>query len=75
MLMPVLIPLFASALRRAETTCNGYGMSLLPRRRGKNAHDPYIHASDIVALCVAVLFGAVLVLLNGAKNSGYVMTR
>lgn len=75
MLMPVLIPLFASALRRADELATAMECRCYHGGEGRTRMNiPHIHASDIVALCVAVLFGAVLVLLNSIKF-GYVMTR
>lgn len=38
-LIPILIPLFISAIRRAEKLALAHGMPLLPRRRGQNQNE------------------------------------
>ena len=42
-LLPILVPLFVSAFRRA---CNCHGKPMLPRRRRQNAHEAAQNAED-----------------------------
>lgn len=73
MLMPVLIPLFASALRRADELATAMECRCYHGGDGRTRmNTPHIHSRDIAALLVAAAFGAALWALNCLKY-GYVM--
>lgn len=73
MLMPVLIPLFASALRRADELATAMECRCYHGGDGRTRMNiPHIHARDIAALIVSLIFGASLLALNCLKY-GYVM--
>ena len=73
MLMPVLIPLFASALRRADELATAMECRCYHGGDGRTRMNiPHIRKADIAALIVMLVFCAALVLLNSLKF-GYVM--
>lgn len=73
MLMPVLIPLFASALRRADELATAMECRCYHGGDGRTCMNiPHIRKADIAALIVMLVFCAALVLLNSLKF-GYVM--
>ncbi len=73
MLLPVLIPLFASALRRADELATAMECRCYHGGDGRTCMNvPHIRFSDIVAIVIAAAFGASLLLLNMVKF-GYVM--
>ncbi len=73
MLIPVLIPLFASALRRADELATAMECRCYHGGDGRTRMTiPHIKFTDIVALIIAAVFGASLLLLN-LVEFGYVM--
>ena len=73
MLLPVLIPLFASALRRADELATAMECRCYHGGDGRTCMNvPHIRLADIAAIVIAAAFGASLLLLNMVKL-GYVM--
>lgn len=73
MLLPILIPLFASALRRADELATAMECRCYHGGEGRTRMNvSHISVLDVISVIVVLIFGAVLVLLNSI-SFGYVM--